>query len=167
MADEQALTDTDPPGWTRRIISEAQISIAVNPAWPMLSQAYVAYQTFGSDNGAVSVHWGEPATLEWYLAHTGVGSVGHTRVIDEDRLVQIGGLAARRVRLRVVSKAHGIVMDANGNISAAQDKGETIFVTVAFEVRGAPVRVGYRLPLAERAEFEDLLERVLEGVRPT
>jgi hypothetical protein len=164
VADEQAL---DPPRWTRRIISEAQISIAVNPAWPILSQPYVVYQTFGSDNGALSVHWGEAATMEWFLAHTGVGSAGHTRVINEDQWVQIGALAARRVRLLVISKAHGTAMDANGNIRSAQDEGQTIFVTVAFEVRGEPVRVGYRLPLTERAEFEAVLERVLGGVRPT
>ena len=158
MADEQAL---DLPGWTRRIIPEAQVSIAVNSTWPLLWQANVAYQTFGSDNGALSIHWGESATMEWFLAHTGVGSLGHTRVIDEDRLVQIDELVARRVRLRVISKAHGTAIDA------AQDEGETIFVTVAFAVRGGPVRVGYRLPSSERAEFEPLLERVLAGVRPT
>jgi hypothetical protein len=161
VADEQAL---DSLGWTRRIIPEAQVSIAVNPTWPLLWQANVAYQTFGSDNGALSIHWGESATMEWYLAHTGVGSLGHTRVIDEDRLVQIDELVARRVRLRVISKAHGTAIDT---IVTAQGEGETIFVTVAFFVRGAPVRVGYRLPSSERAEFEPLLERVLAGVRPT
>ncbi len=164
MTEEQAL---DPPGWRRQNISEAQISIAINPTWPMLWQPNVVYQTFGSDNGALSVHWGESATMEWYLAHTGVGSIGHTRIIDEDRSVQIGGLAARRVRLRVISKARGTAMDAHGNLSATLDEGETIFVAVAFAVQGAPVRVGYRLPLAERMEFESLLELVVSGVRPT
>jgi len=167
MQAERHAVEPDPPGWTRRAIAPAGVSIAHNPAWPALEGANVSYQTFGRHNGAVSVQWGDEATMAHYLAHTGLGSGGHRRVIDEDRRIDIRGLAARRVRLRVISTAHGHGIDPDGRVvGTAPSDNETIFVAVAFEIGESPVRVGYRLPASERAEFEPLLERVLGGVRP-
>lgn len=167
MTDELTFIDADPPGWVRRAVPAAQVSIAANPKWPVLSQPFIAYQTFGRDNGAISIHWGEEATMEWWVAHVGVGSAGHDRVVDEDQLVEIAGLPARRVRLRVIAKDHWHGFSAEKSpVGRALDDRETIFVAVGFEVGGDPVRVGYRLPAVERAEFEALLERVLGGVRP-
>lgn len=167
MNDKDLQLDADPPGWTRRVIPEANLSIATNPQWPALEQPYVFYQTFGWDNGAFSVHWGEDATMEWYLAHTGLGSIGHTRVIDEDRSVEIACMPGRRVRLRVIAHqlGHPISATSSGLPTPPFDP-EIIFVAIGFTVRDAPVRVGYRLPSSERAEFEALLEQVIIGARP-
>jgi len=160
-------SEADPPGWTRRAIPQAGVSIAHNPGWPAHEAGNVSYQTFGRENGAVSVHWGDEASMEWYLSHTGLGSGGHRRIIEEDRPAEMGGLAARRVRLRVISTARGHGVDERGRpVGIAPGDPETILVAVGFTVNGAPLRVGYRLPASERAEFEALLEHVLRGVRP-
>ncbi len=167
MTNEQNAIEVNLPGWTRRAIPQAGVSIAHNGEWPVFEADNVSYQTFGRDNGAVSVHWGNEATIEWYLNHTGLGSGGDTRVIDEDRPSEIGGFTGRCVRLRVMPAGREQGGDVQGHrVGISTGNRETIFVAFGFTVGDAPVRVGYRLPSSERTEFEPLLERVLRSMYP-
>lgn len=113
------------------------------------------YQRF-SNEGAISVRWGADATIDYVLAHTGMGS-GSTRAIEADEATTVDGLPARRVKLRVKAPPlHG---------TRPTGDPERVFVFVGFAAAGTPVLLGYRSPASELAAVEPQLERVLASVR--
>jgi len=116
----------------------------------------IVYQRF-SNEGAVSVRWGNDATIDDVLAHVGIEG-GSKRTVDSDAATRVDGLAARRVKLRVISA------DAHTHDLPLSDR-ERIFVFVGFQVRNVHVLVGYRSPASEFAAVEPLLEHVLASVK--
>jgi len=156
MTQPSETTKKTDVAWKRVDISGAGISIDQHPAWATLQGPRLVYQRF-SNEGAVSVRWGDDATIEEVLKHTGVGG-GSKRIIESDRSTKVDGVAARRVKLRVIA------VEARSHDVPPSDR-ERIFVFLGFEVGGAPVLVGYRSPASELAAVEPLLDHVLASVR--
>jgi len=142
--------------WKRVDVSGAGITIDHHPEWATLSGDRLVYQRF-SDEGAVSVRWGDGAKDDDVLAHTGI-EAGARRAVESDEPTSVDGLGARRVRLRVVSP------EIHGHDLRASDR-ERIFVFVGFDVGATHVLVAYRARASELARFEPLLDHVLASVR--
>lgn len=142
--------------WKRADIADAGISIDQHPEWATLQGDRLVYQRF-SNEGTVSVRWGDDATIADVLAHVGLES-GAKRTIERDEPTKLDGISARRVRLRVISP------DAHSHDVRPSDR-QRIFVFVGFEVGSTHVLVGYRSPASELAAAEPLLEHVLASVR--
>lgn len=141
--------------WTRVEIRDAGVSIEHRAGWATLEEKQLVYQRF-SNEGAISVRWGDDATIEYVLAHTGMGS-GATRAIEVDESTTVDGLPARRVKLRVTAPP----------VRGTHPTGDPVrvFVFIGFAVAGTPVLLGYRSPASELPAVEPLLERVLGSVR--
>lgn len=145
--------------WRRVDIPGVNISVDLHPGWPVLEGERLVYQRF-SNEGAVSVHWGEGATIEQVFAHAGLGSGGSSRTTEVDQPTTVDGRPARRVRFRV----SGPDAIASGAHPPPGDP-ERVYVFVAFSVDGTPVLSGYRSPSSELAAFEPLLEHILASVK--
>jgi hypothetical protein len=142
--------------WKRVDIADAGISIDQHPEWATLQAERLVYQRF-SNEGTVSVRWGDDATIDDALKHTGIEG-GSTRTIESDQSTTVDGMAARRVQLRVISAA------AHSHDVRPSDR-ERIFVFVGFKVGHVHVLVGYRSPVSELAAVQPLLEHVLASVK--
>jgi hypothetical protein len=142
--------------WKRADIADAGISIDQHPDWATLQGERLVYQRF-SNEGTVSVRWGDDATIADVLAHVGLEG-GAKRTIERDEPTKLDGISARRVRLRVISP------DARSHDVRPSDR-QRIFVFVGLEVGSTHVLVGYRSPASELAAAEPLLEHVLASVR--
>ena len=91
------------------------------------------------------------------LAHVGIEGASK-RTVDSDAATRVDGLAARRLKLRVVStEAHTHDLPRRTAIASSRSLG--------FQVGGAHVLVGYRSPASELAAVEPLLEHVLASVK--
>lgn len=155
--DDAAPGAPTPAGdWKRVDIRGAGISIEHRADWATLEDKQIVYQRF-SNEGAISVRWGDDATIDYVLKTVGMGSVGTTRVIESDAAATVDGLAARRVRIRVTAPpVHGTTRTGDP---------VRVFVFIGVTVGGTPVLLGYRCPASELPAFEPLLERVLASAR--
>lgn len=142
--------------WKRADVAGAGISIDQHPEWATLQGERLVYQRF-SNEGAVSVRWGDDATIDDVLAHTGIEG-GSKRTVESDGSTKVDGLVARRVKLRVISA------EAHTHDIPPSDR-ERVFVFVGFQVGNVHVLVGYRSPAGELAAVEPLLEHVLASVK--
>lgn len=141
--------------WSRVELRDAGVSIEHRAGWATIEEKQIVYQRF-SNEGAISVRWGTDATIDYVLAHTGMGS-GSTRAVEADEATTVDGLPARRVKLRVTAPPiHG---------THATGDPVRVFVFIGFTVAGTPVLLGYRSPASELAAVEPELERVLASVR--
>lgn len=141
--------------WKRVEVRAAGLSIEHRADWATLEEPQIVYQRF-SNEGAISVRWGGDATIDYVLAHTGMGS-GSTRTIDADEPATVDGLPARRVRLTVTAPPmHG---------TAKSGDPVRVFVFVGVAVGGTPVLLGYRSPASELAAVEPQLERIIASAR--
>lgn len=156
MTQPSEAAKSDKIAWQRVDIAGAGISIDQHPEWATLQAERLVYQRF-SNEGTVSVRWGDDATIDDALKRTGVEG-GSTRTIESDESTKVDGMAARRVRLRVISAA------AHAHDVRPPDR-ERIFVFVGFEVGHVHVLVGYRSPASELAAVQPLLEHVLASVK--
>lgn len=142
--------------WKRVDIAAAGISIDHHPAWATLQAERLVYQRF-SNEGTVSVRWGDDATIDGALATTGVEG-GAKRTIESDAATTVGGMAARRVVLRVTAA------QARTHDLHPADR-ERIYVFVGLDAGHGHVLAGYRSPASELAAVEPLLEHVLASIR--
>lgn len=145
--------------WRRVVIAGAGVSVDQHPDWSVVAEDGIVYQR-GPEGETVSVRWGPDATVEYALAHVGLGSAGSTRTVEADAATDVAGTPARRLRVRVVGPD---VAPAGGAALPAPPR-EVVFAFLGLRSGDTPVLAGYRIAAGDPAE--PLVEHILASVAP-
>jgi hypothetical protein len=152
----------------RHRIESIGLSIEVYQPWPLESNnvgsGVMIYQRIADNAGLVFIRYGENETIDSYMQNL-TDSIT-TATVTSDKATVFCGHEARLVSIIRDRRAISVHTDraGQGMMHEYQPQVRTIITLINFRHRGTLILVGYRIHEERFADFEPVLERIINSV---
>ncbi len=152
----------------RHSIPQIGLSIEIRRDWPLESLIEAdrgnTYQIVADTGGIVFVLYGPEETVDSFISRLSDMITRVTVRVDEQ--TTCCGEKARHVVLIAETKSLGVYRHRAGKglVHGQTPATSTYISVVGFNRGGVPVLVGYRLPEAHLAAYQDILDRMAESI---